>query len=267
MNKVIEFYQSYDEDSRLVRSRVKALEYQTTIEVLKSYTSGKQALLDVGAGTGRYALHYAELGLKVSAVEIVPEYAEIIRQKAHDNHFDGLEVVLADARNLQHWQDNTFDVVLCLGPLYHLRSIEERNACVEECTRVLSPGGVLALAYINQWFALAYYCKNRVFLEEEVIEKILKDDYDFHSDMDPFLNISHFTTPTEIEQELKAFPLKTLDHVATDGIYAMFGEAIEQMNAAEWQHWYAYHLKTCRSRDTLGYSNHGLVVCQKAAAA
>lgn len=43
----------------------------------------------------------------------------------------------------------SFDVVLCLGPMYHLLKDEDRIKCIDECLRVLKPDGILAIAYIN----------------------------------------------------------------------------------------------------------------------
>lgn len=61
---------------------------------------------------------------------------------------------IGDARELP-WADETIDVVLLLGPLYHLTKIEDRLAALSEAGRVLRPGGLLATAAISR-FASTY---------------------------------------------------------------------------------------------------------------
>ena len=46
--------------------------------------------------------------------------------------------------------DASMDVVLLLGPLYHLRDLGERQKVVKEAWYVLKPGGIVATAGINR---------------------------------------------------------------------------------------------------------------------
>lgn len=259
-NEIIEFYRNYDEDNRLVRSRARSSEFLTTLEVLKKHLSGCRALIELGAGTGRYSLYYAEQGMEVTAVELVPEQAQTIRQKAQDKRLSNLTVYCQDARSLSNWTDASFDAVLCLGPLYHLRSKSERSTCLAECVRILKPGGVLACSYINKYAAIAYYCKLNMFLGKELLQIIQSGDFSSKAGIDRFMDISCFLDPAEMEKELSAFPLKVIDHVGVDGIHALLEEAIEKMDEPTWDAWFNYHLSICRERSILGYSSHGLVV-------
>lgn len=64
-----------------------------------------------------------------------------------------LSVRRASATQLAHLDTASCDVVLLLGPLYHLCAPAERAQAVGEAARVLKPGGVLCAAAINR---LAY---------------------------------------------------------------------------------------------------------------
>ena len=64
---------------------------------------------------------------------------------------------VGDATQLGEIPDDSFDVVCCFGPLYHLPP-EERELVFAECRRVCRPGGVLAFAYICQIGVYAAAC-------------------------------------------------------------------------------------------------------------
>ena len=60
-----------------------------------------------------------------------------------EKEINNLKIGLANATNLEQYADESFDVVLCLGPMYHLTAIEDRENCIKENLRVLKPGGLL----------------------------------------------------------------------------------------------------------------------------
>jgi ubiquinone/menaquinone biosynthesis C-methylase UbiE len=65
----------------------------------------------------------------------------------------GASVELGDARNLAA-DSESYDVVLMLGPLYHLPERADRDRALAEARRVLKPGGLLAVAGINRYASL-----------------------------------------------------------------------------------------------------------------
>ena len=82
----------------------------------------------------------------------------------------GIDTAVGDVRDLSEFRDESFDVVLCLGPLYHIGELTQRKKCISECLRVLRRGGILAAAYISKFFVFAhmvsresdYLCDERV---------------------------------------------------------------------------------------------------------
>ena len=106
---------------------------------------------DVGGGPGVYARWLADLGYDVTLVD---KYALHVEQAAAEASrgaaFTALE---GDARSLPA-EDRSADVVLLLGPLYHLIERAERLAALAEARRVLRPGGVLVAAAISRHASL-----------------------------------------------------------------------------------------------------------------
>lgn len=75
-------------------------------------------VLDLGAGDGTFAVRLAEVGADVVAVEGRAENVEQIRALAQERDVS-ITVIHADVRELPA-ERAAFDVVLCLGLLYHL---------------------------------------------------------------------------------------------------------------------------------------------------
>jgi hypothetical protein len=77
-------------------------------------------VLDLGALEGLFALEFARRGASVLAIEGREANIEKIRFAKEVLELDRLELRLEDVRGLQRGLHGEFDVVLCLGLLYHL---------------------------------------------------------------------------------------------------------------------------------------------------
>ena len=112
---VSEFYGSFDEDSRVDRTRAAQLEYRTTMEYIRRHAAPGCRILEVGAGTGRYSIALARAGYEVTAVELVPHNLDILRQNGAG--FPNLRAFQGDALDLKRFSDGEFDLTLVLGPM------------------------------------------------------------------------------------------------------------------------------------------------------
>jgi ubiquinone/menaquinone biosynthesis C-methylase UbiE len=262
-DKIIEYYNDYDEENRLVQANAQKLEYLTTNYVLEEVIPANSKILELGAGTGRYSFYYASKGHQVTATDVVPKHVEKMKNKLHQNpKIEHMKIELKDATDLTGFKDESFDVVLSLGPLYHLRNEADRIDSITESLRVLKPGGILAVAYINKFFILTALAKNND-LNKDYIDMILKNGFVESEDEKDFLSNAYFSSPKEIEEILNQFNVNKVEHVGTDGIGYLMRDMVNNMNEQEYENWIKYHLSTCKEPSILGYSNHGLYICKK----
>jgi len=77
-------------------------------------------ILDLGAHEGGYAIELARHGAEVVAVEARDAHVAKGRFAKECLGLENLEIIHDDVRNLSVDRNGTFDVVLCLGILYHL---------------------------------------------------------------------------------------------------------------------------------------------------
>jgi SAM-dependent methyltransferase len=204
------YVQRYVEDDRLRMSPHGRLEFARTRELLGRRLPGAPArVLDVGGGTGAHARWLAEEGYEVHVVDIVPEHVE---QAAR---ITGVSAAVGDARALEQ-AGGWADVVLLLGPLYHLLSRAERVAALGEARRVARPGGLVAAAAISRYAGLLDFAAlGRLDAETE---PLLRDAIatGLH---DPRLGFTsaYFHLPDELAGELREAGLAEVEVYGVEG--------------------------------------------------
>ncbi len=145
---IVRFYsETVDEADRLISTADGRLEMVRTQELLRRHLPLPPArVLDVGGGPGTHARWLVEDGYTVHLVDPIPRHVE----QARDT---GASVEIGDARSLTA-DAGSYDVVLMLGPMYHLPQRADRDRALAEARRVLKPGGLLAVAGINRYASL-----------------------------------------------------------------------------------------------------------------
>ena len=162
LDGIVEHYERlFDEDARLASPEGR-VEVVRTRELLEPHLGGVRWVLDVGGGTGVHAAWLAERGCDVEVIDITPRHVAIARER-------GLAAQVGDARELP-CADESVDLVLLLGPLYHLVERRERQLALLEARRVLRRGGVLAVAAISR-FAGVLDMMRRSALTREVVDQ------------------------------------------------------------------------------------------------
>lgn len=251
------FYDKYNEDTRLLKSRQGQLEYITTMHYIHKFLPLNATILEVGAGTGRYSLPLAKEGFNVSAVELVEKNLEILRNKSIGE--DNIRTFQGDALDLSRFPENYFDMTLLLGPMYHLYEKEEQLHALKEAVRVTKIGGVIMTAFLSIHAIIQddYLQGNLI----KGIQENFTDDY----------RVRHFKEQIftgfyidEFEELFTSVPVERITTVATDGILEL-AEMTKNfsMSDEEFSLFANYHLHNCERREYLGSSSHLLHICRK----
>lgn len=251
------FYDGYREDVRLEKSRQGQLEYLTTMHYIHKMIPKNAKILEIGAGTGRYSIALAKEGFKVTAVELAERNLDILKQNSK-----GIENIVSyqgDALDLSRFADNSFDMTLVLGPMYHLYEKEDQIRALSEAVRVTKPGGIIMTAFLS-------------------IHAIMHDDYlqgnfveGFKENFTEDFRVKHFTEQLftgfyidEFEALFDDLPINHLTTVATDSILEL-AEMTKNfaMSDEDFELFAKYHLHNCERREYLGSSSHLLHICIK----
>jgi SAM-dependent methyltransferase len=218
--EILDYYSRGKEEQRLTASPGR-LERIRTWEIIERHLPSPPCrLLDVGGGTGVYALPLAARDYQVHLVDPVPLHVERARALSIASETPLASVDLGDARKLDV-PDAAFDVVLMLGPLYHLTDRHDRVRALAEARRALAPGGLLLSAYISR-FASACDGMQEGMLRESAFAAIVDRDLSEGVHHNPTNRIDWFTTayfhrPEEIRPEIEAADLRCEKIIAVEG--------------------------------------------------
>ena len=103
-------------------------------------------IADIGCGTGGTTIFLAQtLNAKITAVDFLPEFIEILESKAKQERLtDVIDPIVCSMDNLQ-FDDEEFDVIWSEGAIYNMGF---KNG-VEYWKRFLKPNGLLAVSEIT----------------------------------------------------------------------------------------------------------------------
>ena len=212
MNEIYNFYNNGAEIGRLERG-LGIVEFHRTKEILSRYIDKGEVVYDIGGGIGMYAAWLAKKGNEVHLIEL----AESAVEYAKANMMQDCRFVAETGNALQvNRPDESADVVLLMGPLYHLRDREERLQALRVAFRLLKKGGLLMAAGISKFssmtWALSVYGEKKnenlvEFLDDPVFFNMIKSEMTTGDHIRPkeypkFIAEAYFTTSEEMKLEI-----------------------------------------------------------------
>lgn len=256
-----EYYNHFCEDKRL-DSRHGNIEYVISMKYIKKYLdmSGKAPsdikIADIGAGPGRYAIPLANEGYDVTAIDLSPNNVGLMKHKS------GLvKASLGNALDLK-LPDDTFDLCLLFGPLYHLNSKEDKLRALSEAKRITRPGGIIMVAYVMNEYAVLTYG----IAEGHILEAIETGELseDFHV-TDRAENLYSFVRLEDIDRLNAASGLKRQLIFSPDGPANHMRIQINRLTDEQYEAFIRYQMCVCERKDLLGASAHTVDVLKKPA--
>ena len=154
--KIKNYYKHFDEKNRLINDNSGKLEFLMTMSILEKNLPAlgdgdatEVSILDLGGGAGVYSFPLAKKGYKVTLADLSETLLEQAKKQKEEDKVENLIACdQVNATDLSCYKDNSFDVVLLFGPLYHLTEKDEREKCVSEIQRVLKTGGKVFASFI-----------------------------------------------------------------------------------------------------------------------
>ena len=201
--KIRQYYEGGSESDRLAGQFPSGpLELARTQElILRHLPEHPLQVLDVGGGPGVYAGWLSDSGHRVRLIDPVSLHVE----QARALH-PGITAQEGDARSLDE-PDQSADVVLLLGPLYHLTEKSDRIQALREARRVLRDGGLLFAAGISRYAALLDLLVRLDRLHEPDIAARVENSVEtgtFDGHLEGLFTTAYFHTPDELSAEISS---------------------------------------------------------------
>lgn len=210
---------NYNEDARL-RQGIGRLEFARVQEIVRRQLPGPSArVLDVGGASGVHAEWLLADGHQVQLIDPMPRHVE--QAKARLGHDTSFSAEVADARRLPV-PDDSVDLVLLFGPLYHLIERADRLLAWQEAGRVVRPGGLILGMGITR-FASLFDGLARGDLFEPQFRALVAQDLATGRHENPtgdprWFTTAYFHRPEELAEEAVEAGLDARETVGVEGI-------------------------------------------------
>lgn len=148
-NSVGEFYDKnvITEDTRLSSL---SSEYILTNYLLEKYGIKNQKVLDLGGGTGIYAFSLIKQNNNITLADISNKELTFVEKKAKELKVN-INTIFQNASEYNNDFHEKFETTLCLGPLYHCKSLEEINAIIDNVYSYTKNKGYIFLGFLSKY--------------------------------------------------------------------------------------------------------------------
>lgn len=227
------------------------------LEIILQTGKEKQAikLLDLGAGTGRYSVPLADEGYDVSAVELVKHNLGRLKQKS-----DKVKAYQGNAMKLSRFSDESFDLTLVFGPMYHLLEKEEKIRALSEAKRVTKKNGFILVAYIMNEFSVITYAFKERHIKEAMESGMLDEKFHCTKTANDLYSMVRLE---DIEELNECVGLKRRQIIAADGAANYIRPFLNALDEEEFKYFIEYHLSTCERPDLMGATGHVVDILEK----
>ncbi len=252
------------EQQRLTASS--AVEFAITVRYLQRYIPDGARVAELGVGSGQYTKLLAQKGCWLHLVDVSERLLESVVGRLEQAGMGEqiLDSQRASATHLPHIEAESVDVVLSLGPLYHLCALADRQLAVREAARILRPGGWLYAAGINRLTYLRDTFRQHPQKGAERWEfcKQLLSDGNTDSQHTPLLGPGHFTSSEEFRDLFR----DSFDEEILVGVESFTGgsqELFPSLSAEDAEAWLDLVEQTGKTSDGLGLADHFLYIGRK----
>ncbi|MDR1465779.1 MAG: class I SAM-dependent methyltransferase [Oscillospiraceae bacterium] len=252
------------EEARHSRSRADGMEFLMTRKLLEPFITPETDVVEFGCASGYYAGLWQERSRCYLGVDLTPENVEYFNSRG----FANARAQVGDAAHCPEIPSGSFDVVLCLGPMYHLPP-EGRARAMAEMIRICKPGGTLAFAYIPNAGVMLWAVANRIRRKELPWRKRRhggfypnrKGNESIFSGVNDSNPCFLFTMPEEMEALAKQHGLRVVQNAGVDIKPNM--DQINHMNEEQYACWLELAEYLLQFPSVAGAAGHALMICAK----
>ena len=258
LQALTQFYSNYDEEGRLL-SKHGQVEFLTTMRYIEKYLRPGMRIMEIGAATGRYSHTLARKGYRVDAVELIQHNIDIFNTLTRPG--EDITIRQGNAKDLSCFADDTFDMTLLLGPMYHLFTVEEQLQALSEAIRVTKKGGIIMAAYCGNDATIVQFCFGRGMLREQRYQELI-DFETFKASSDP-AELFQLYRIEDIDALMANFLTERLHFVGTDMAANYMRNVVDEMDEEFFELFLKYHFTICERKDMVGVSHHFLDIFRK----
>jgi len=204
--EILAYYDRFAEETRLELGPSR-LELERTKEILSRVLPKPPArVVDVGGAAGVYSSWLAAQGYDVHLVDASPRLVAEARVRNATLARPIASVAVGDARSLPQ-PDASADVVLVMGPLYHLTTQADRDVALREAFRVLTAPGVVVVAAVSRYASALDGLSRKLTRDPEFVRirdrDLVDGQHRNESNHPEYFTTAYFHRPEDLHGELE----------------------------------------------------------------
>jgi SAM-dependent methyltransferase len=268
---IARYYDDYGdrEWGRMVANPVSEISLHIHTHYLKKYVPKNARVLEIGAGPGRFTHVLAEIGGNLVVSDVSPTQLELNQENARELGFSSAveDWALADICDLSQFEDASFDRVVAYGgPFSYV--LEQRDAALQECLRVMKPGGKLLLSVMSLWGTLHSALISVVRdISPEVNRRVVASGDLLPETYDNRGHYLHMFRAAELSEWLQRGSAQILALSASNCLSATYAERLAEIrkDPEQWDFLLELELEACAQLGALDMGTHLLAVAEKPA--
>ncbi len=214
------YYLKYDEEKRVKQDRAHTVEFLFSMKTIEKYITSESSIIDIGCGTGNYSMALAPLCHDILATDLMDNLLTILEAKIKKDGISNISCLCANVLDIPQHINKKFDVVLCMGPLYHLNDTTSRQHCYEIMKQLLKPNGTIIFTYLTTNAPFSGVLKGK-FAADTFFKQCQKETY--------YQGAFYFTSPDYMTREITDNGFEILEHLATDPICCFCSAEVNAM--------------------------------------
>ena len=260
---VLDFYESYNENERIDRHPIEFI--RTKDIIARNLPQKPLKIIDLCGASGHYAYWLAKMGHEVHLMDLSPKHCNEAKNNQKKYKVKLASITTGDARTL-NYENESFDIVLLMGALYHLQEKEDRLLCLKEANRILKNNGIGIFSYISRYAELLDgFVKGFIHNSDNDIidKKLFTGKRNNPENKVGGFTTAYFHTITDIYEELLYTKFSNIILYAVEGFSNLINTD-EYINDTEKMNKLLYYLKHLeQNMDMIGISFHQLAICKK----
>lgn len=231
----------YDEDKRLSKGCdnrhfvEKVVKMKIYKNILADYPKNSR-ILDISCGTGLYSIELAKMGYNVYACDLCDKHINELNYKSKNMN---INTCVCDACKLP-FEDNSFDLVLLAGAIYHL-SKNNKIKAIKEAVRVCSTGNHIIIDFLP-----------RLHAEYQSFAR-------YGRSLQPDDNIFSYDSKKDMKSYLFGINAKINNFFSTDGITRLISYKINSLNKSQLNKYISFCMEQSKNEDMIDISEHALM--------
>ena len=253
--ELIEYYNKFNEDKRLTRRHGK-VEFIVTLKYIHDHLNkmNNPKIIDIGAGTGKYSIELSNQGYDVTAIELVKHNLSYIKK------YDKIKSYQGNAIDLSRFKDETFDLTLLFGPMYHLIDENDKIKALNEAKRITKKDGIIMVAYImNDYCILTHGFKDNNILNA-IENKMIDDSFKCIKWDNNLYSVYRIEDIDKLNEKVN---LNRIKIITPDGPANYMRNTLNKMSDKEFDKFIEYVLSISDRKDMIGSSAHTIDILKK----